>query len=86
MLRFDSSVIAWRRMAKKPVEISGVEIPEGARIFLLLGSANHDERAFENPGKFDIRHENANEHIAFSHGIHFCLQAGQGRAWRHASP
>ena len=79
MLRFDSSVIAWRRMAKKPVEIAGIEVPEGARIFLLLGSANRDEGIFDNPGEFDIRRENANKHIAFSHGIHFCLGAPLAR-------
>ena len=79
MLRFDSSVIAWRRTAKRPVEIAGVEVPEGARIFLLLASANHDESVFEDPEEFDIRRENANRHIAFSHGIHFCLGAPLAR-------
>lgn len=78
-LRFDTSVIAWRRTAKKPVEIAGVEVPEGVRILLLLGSANHDESVFENPEEFDIRRENANKHIAFSHGIHFCLGAPLAR-------
>ena len=79
MLRFDSSVIAWRRIIKKMVKIAGVEVPEGARIFLLLGSANHDESVFENPEEFDIRRENASKHIAFSHGIHFCLGAPLAR-------
>ena len=60
MLRFDSSVIAWRRLTKKTVEIAGVEVPEGARLFLLLASANHDESVFEDPEEFDIFRENAN--------------------------
>lgn len=79
ILRFDSSVIAWRRAANRPVEISGVEVPEGDRVFLLLGSANHDEAVFDNPGELDIRRENAKKHIAFSHGIHFCLGAPLAR-------
>ena len=79
MLRFDTSTIAWRRAANRDVEIRGVEIPEGARLFLLLGSANHDEAVFENPGEFDIHRENARKHIAFSHGIHFCLGAPLAR-------
>lgn len=79
MLRHDTSVIAWRRATKKPVEIAGVEIPEGERIMLLLGSANHDERVFENPRAFDIHRGNAKKHIAFSHGIHFCLGAPLAR-------
>ncbi len=79
MLRFDTSVIAWRRTAKKPVEIAGVEVPEGARLMLLLASANHDKNVFNDPETFDIRRENANKHLAFSHGIHFCLGASLAR-------
>jgi len=78
-LRRDTSVIAWRRSTTRPVEISGVEVPEGARLMLLLASANRDEGVFEDPDAFDIRRENANKHIAFSHGIHFCLGAPLAR-------
>ena len=79
MLRHDTSVIAWRRHTTRPVEIAGVEVPEGARIMLLLASANHDEAVFDDPEEFDIRRPNANKHIAFSHGIHFCLGAPLAR-------
>jgi cytochrome P450 len=78
-LRRDTSVIAWRRSTTRPVEISGIEVPEGARLMLLLASANRDEGVFEDPDAFDIRRENANKHIAFSHGIHFCLGAPLAR-------
>src|SRR5829696_4207362 len=78
-LRRDTSVIAWRRSTTRPAEVAGVEIPEGARLMLLLASANRDERVFEDPDEFDIRRENANKHIAFSHGIHFCLGAPLAR-------
>ncbi|HET7478456.1 MAG TPA: cytochrome P450, partial [Rubrobacteraceae bacterium] len=63
----------------RPVEIAGVEIPENARLMLLLASANRDESVFDNPDEFDIRRENANKHVAFSHGIHFCLGAPLAR-------
>ncbi|MGH3086686.1 MAG: cytochrome P450 [Rubrobacteraceae bacterium] len=78
-LRRDTSVPSWRRSTTKPVEIAGVEVPENARLMLLLASANRDESVFENPDTFDIRRENANKHIAFSHGIHFCLGAPLAR-------
>lgn len=78
-LRRDTSVVSWRRSTTRPVEVAGVEIPENARLMLLLASANHDESVFENPGEFDIHRENANKHIAFSHGIHFCLGAPLAR-------
>ena len=79
VLRHDTSVIAWRRHTTRPVEIAGVEVPEGARIMLLLASANHDESVFDDPGEFDIHRANAKGHIAFSHGIHFCLGAPLAR-------
>jgi len=78
-LRRDTSVVAWRRSTTRPVEIARVEVPEGARLMLLLASANRDESVFEDPDSFDIRRENANKHIAFSHGIHFCLGAPLAR-------
>lgn len=78
-LRRDTSVVAWRRSTTRPVEISGVEVPQDARLLLLLASANRDESVFENPDDFDIRRENASKHLAFSHGIHFCLGAPLAR-------
>jgi cytochrome P450 len=79
VLRRDTSVVSWRRSTTRPVEISGVEVPEGARLMLLLASANRDESAFDDPDAFDIRRGNANKHLAFRHGIHFCLGAPLAR-------
>jgi len=79
VLRRDTSVVSWRRSTTRAVEISGVEVPEGARLMLLLASANRDESVFEDPDAFDIRRGNANKHLAFSHGIHFCLGAPLAR-------
>ena len=78
-LRYDSSVVAWRRRTKRSVEIEGVTIPEGAQLLLLLGSANRDEAAFEDPDRFDIHRANATAHLSFGHGIHFCLGAALAR-------
>ncbi len=78
-LRRDTSVVAWRRSTTRPVELAGVEVPEGARLMLLLASANRDESVFERADEFDVRRENAGRHIAFSHGIHFCLGAPLAR-------
>jgi cytochrome P450 len=48
VLRFDSSVIAWRRQTTEAVAIGGVPVPAGANL-LLLGSANRDPAVFEDP-------------------------------------
>lgn len=79
VLRYDSSVVAWRRRARRPAELSGVAIPEGAQLLLLLGSANRDERTFEDADTFDIHRRNAGDHLSFGLGIHFCIGAALAR-------
>jgi cytochrome P450 len=79
VLRFDSSVIAWRQKAKQEVEIGGVRVPADAKLLLLLGSANRDPAVFSNPDQFDIRRPNAREHLSFGYGPHNCLGAPLAR-------
>ena len=79
VLRFDSSVIAWRRRTTQAVELGGVAVPAGANLLLLIGSANRDPRAFTDPERFDIHRANADEHLAFGFGAHFCLGAPLAR-------
>ncbi len=63
------------RLTKTDVEIGGVTVPEGALLALLLGSANHDESAFEDPDRFDIRRAPVPSNLTFGRGMHFCLGA-----------
>ncbi len=79
VLRFDSSVIAWRRKTTQAVELGGVAMPAAANLLLLIGSANRDSAMFEDPERFDIHRANASEHLAFGHGAHFCLGAPLAR-------
>lgn len=60
------------------VTLHGVTIPKGSMVMTLLGSANHDERQFENPEVFDIT-RNPNPHFGFGRGIHYCLGAPLAR-------
>lgn len=78
-LRYVSSVIAWRRIAKEDFELGGVKLPKGTKLLLSLASAGRDEATFENGEVFDIRRENARAHVAFGNGIHFCMGAPLGR-------
>jgi len=66
------------RVCTEPVTRHGVTVPAGARLLLLTGSANRDERAYPDPDRFDIAR---GEHVAlgFGHGVHFCLGAALAR-------
>jgi cytochrome P450 len=79
VLRYDTSVVAWRRITTRPVEIGGVAVPEQARLLLSLASANHDPDRFPGPDRFDILRSTAREHLALGKGIHFCLGAPLAR-------
>ena len=79
VLRFDSSVIAWRRRTTQAVDIGGVSVPAEANLLLLLGSANRDPEVFPDPDHFDTHRSNAKEHLSFGHGAHLCLGAPLAR-------
>ena len=78
-LRYDSSFIAWRRIALEDTKIGDVDIPRGAKLMLSLGAANRDPNVYEDPDKFDPTRERPKDHLSFGRGIHFCLGAHLGR-------
>lgn len=59
-------------------EIGGVVIPQGGRVMLFYSGANRDPAKFDDPDRFDIRRD-TNGHVAFGHGLHFCLGAHLAR-------
>lgn len=79
-LRFDSPVAGLWRTTTCPVELSGTEIPEGASVMARYAAANRDAEVFDEPGRFDITRANANQHVAFGLGNHFCIGASLARA------
>jgi cytochrome P450 len=78
-LRFDPSVPVWRRITTRPVTLGGVELPRGAKLFLWLAAANRDPAVFTDPDRFDPRRRNADQHLAFGRGLHYCLGAHLGK-------
>jgi len=73
LMRFVSPVQGLARCTTSDVELHGVTIPEGDQVLMLYGSANHDERAFDDPETFDVERPNPRPHYGFGHGIHYCL-------------
>lgn len=78
-LRHSGSIASWRRRTTRDVTIEGVSIPSGARLLLVVSSANHDPRQFGDPDLFDIRRDNSVDHLTFGYGAHQCLGKNIGR-------
>jgi cytochrome P450/ferredoxin-NADP reductase len=72
-LRMAGSIIAWRRLATCDTRIGGIDIPQGAKLLIVMTSANRDGRHFENPDLLDIHRDSAVEHLSFGYGSHQCL-------------
>lgn len=60
------------RYLAQDAEFQGQKVPAGSTILLLVGSANHDERIFPDPERFDIHRDRA-PHLSFGYGIHTCI-------------
>ena len=73
-LRLQSPIQATTRIAYADVEIGNRLIRRGESVTLLLGSANRDPAAFDDPDRLDIARR-PNRHLAFGRGIHYCLGA-----------
>jgi cytochrome P450 len=77
-LRYDSPVLSIGRIVVEDVELCGVSLAEGDRIFAMLVSANRDSEVFRAPDELDVR-RSPNPHMAFGKGPHFCLGAPLSR-------
>ncbi|GBE67130.1 putative cytochrome P450 140 [Mycobacterium sp. MFM001] len=80
ILRLESPVQLTARVALKDTEVAGTPVLRGALVVIYLGAANRDPAVFDEPNRFDIERANANRHLAFSGGRHFCLGAALARA------
>jgi len=78
-LRYDSPVPhATFRYATEPVEVAGVTIPAGAQVIIGLALSNRDAEHYPDSETLDLERGDSH-HLAFGHGIHFCLGAALAR-------
>ncbi len=79
MIRWVSPVRHFMRQAQDDYVLDGTPIAAGDWLLLSYLSANRDETVFPQPFHFDIRRANADRHLAFGIGVHFCLGAHLAR-------
>ena len=77
-LRYDASSQLIARTCREATELHGQTIPAGDRVLLLIGSANRDQRVFEQPDTYDLGRDTS-ELLSFGNGRHFCLGANLAR-------
>jgi cytochrome P450 len=80
LLRFDGPVQHTVRVAMTPVTYtdadgSPIVVEPGGTVLTVLGAANHDPAVFDDPHALRLDRPNANRHLAFAAGIHYCLGA-----------
>ena len=84
LLRYDGPVQHTVRVAMVPVRFDGgrgdtVEVVPGETVIAVLGAANHDPAIFDDPHTLYLERPNANRHLAFGAGIHYCLGSSLAR-------
>ncbi len=78
LLRYEPPAPHVGRYVARGFDLGGRTVPPGAALLLLVGSANRDERHFPDGDRFDV-HRQVGQHLAFGHGIHFCMGAALAR-------
>jgi cytochrome P450 len=78
LLRYDGPVHLTGRAAVEDVVVNGHAFPKQSQVAVLLAAANRDPERFPDPDRLDITRED-NQHLTFSHGIHYCLGAALAR-------
>jgi len=75
VMRFESSQVSWRRVTTRDTTLGGMDVPAGTTIFLNFAAANRQPDLWDDPDAFDIHRPDANRHISFGKGVHYCLGA-----------
>jgi cytochrome P450 len=78
VLRYDGPVQGVARVVRQDVRVGGVTLPAGSKVQLRWGSANRDAAEYDRPDAFAVT-RTTGRHVAFGHGIHYCLGAALSR-------
>src|SRR5262249_27727581 len=78
ILRLRGPAMGFIRTATQEVTVGGQTMPEGTRFFIISASGSRDESHFPHASDFEMQRQ-PNPHLAFGHGIHFCVGAPLAR-------
>jgi cytochrome P450 len=79
-LRFQAPLRGVFRITTAAVELGGITLPPGARLYVLYASGNRDEAHFHNPDVFNPGREGLGDHLGFGAALHRCLGSAVARA------
>jgi cytochrome P450 len=84
-LRLEPAAAMVDRYATTDVELGGAQIARGDLVHVSVTAANRDPATFAEPDRFDVRRDNAREHLAFARGPHVCIGVHLARLEAHAA-
>jgi cytochrome P450 len=82
-LRFHAPIQMFTRVIRQDWTADGTSLQAGSRVLALFGSANRDERHYDDPDRFDVLRD-SRDHLGFGHGIHSCVGAPLARLEIHS--
>ncbi|MEU0483719.1 cytochrome P450 [Streptosporangium sp. NPDC006013] len=77
-MRYDASIQLTKRRVREPFELGGHEMGTGEEVYVWIGAAHRDPARFTDPDRLDLDRQGV-RHIAFGHGVHYCLGARLGQ-------
>jgi cytochrome P450 len=84
-LRLEPAAAMVDRYATADIELGGATIAQGDLVRVSVAAANRDASAFADPDRFDVRRENARQHLAFARGPHVCIGMHLARLEAHTA-
>jgi len=75
ILRWQTPLSYMRRTATRDLEVGGKQILKDDQVLMWYVSANRDEEVFDKADDLDIERPNADRHLAFGYGVHYCMGA-----------
>ncbi len=73
IIRWQTPLSYMRRTATQDTELGGKKILKDDQVLMWYLSANRDEAMFDDAESIDIERPNADRHLSFGYGIHFCM-------------